>query len=177
MGTIPRCRLPVVASLPTAPGRNRSFTSFQLSRPWPGGIDPDPAGNIYGVTAGGGVNDAGSVYSLNRATGWQERLLLSFDGYPYRRGLSPQGAITFDANGNLYGSTILGGAYDCGVTYKLMRPGKSCLEGDRVTRLLLRRGWLLPLRCNVWPRWEPLCCDPDRRRRDYPLSLGVRNGL
>jgi uncharacterized repeat protein (TIGR03803 family) len=89
----------------------------------PGALTFDPAGNIYGVTAGGGVNDAGSVYSLNRATGWQERLLLSFDGYPYRRGLSPQGAITFDANGNLYGSTILGGAYNCGVTYKLMRQG------------------------------------------------------
>ena len=90
----------------------------------PGDITFDVLGNVYGVTGRGGVNDTGSVFSLNRLAGWQEQLLLSFDAhYPYLSGLSPQGAITFDGNGNLYGSTILGGAYNCGVTYKLTNQG------------------------------------------------------
>jgi uncharacterized repeat protein (TIGR03803 family) len=83
----------------------------------------DPAGNVYGVSDGGGMNGTGSVYSLNRASGWHQ-LLLSFDGhYPYPSGISPQGAITFDRTGNLYGATILGGSHQCGVVYKLTNQG------------------------------------------------------
>jgi hypothetical protein len=57
----------------------------------PGALTFDPAGNVYGVSDGGGMNGTGSVYSLNRASGWQYQLLLSFDGhYPYPSGISPQ---------------------------------------------------------------------------------------
>ena len=89
----------------------------------PGALTYDPAGNVYGVTAGGGVNDTGSVFKLNRASGWQEQLLLSFDGDPDPSGISPQGAITLDGDGDLYGATILGGAHECGVVYKLTNQG------------------------------------------------------
>lgn len=90
----------------------------------PGAVTFDPAGNVYGVTDFGGMNDTGFVFRLNRVSGWQEQILLLFDGhYPYLSGLSPQGAITLDGDGNLYGATILGGAYDCGVVYKLANQG------------------------------------------------------
>lgn len=81
----------------------------------------DSLGNVYGITEGGGMNDSGSVFSLDRSSGWKERLLFSFDPPPYRSGISPHGAITFDGKGDLYGATILGGAYNCGVVYKLTR--------------------------------------------------------
>ena len=69
------------------------------------------------------MNDTGSVFKLNRASGWQEQLLLSFDGDPDPSGISPQGAITLDGDGDLYGATILGGAHECGVVYKLTNQG------------------------------------------------------
>ena len=35
----------------------------------------------------------------------------------------PYGAITFDTNGDLYGTTLQGGAYYSGVVYKLTNQG------------------------------------------------------
>lgn len=90
----------------------------------PGALTLDPAGNVYGVADNGGLNQSGYIYRLNRASGWQEQYLLLFDRtYPYLSGLSPQGPITLDGNGNLYVATILGGTYNCGVVFKLTGQG------------------------------------------------------
>jgi uncharacterized protein YceK len=89
----------------------------------PGELTFDAARNIFGTTRFGGVNETGTVFSLNRSAGWQESLLLTFDGYPYTSGLSPFGAITLDATGTLYGTTLEGGTHDWGVFYKLAQQG------------------------------------------------------
>jgi len=85
----------------------------------------DAAGNIYGNTRFGGLHESGTVYSLsrNQASGWKESLLQVFDAYPSMSGSSPYGAITFDANGNLYGTTLGGGTHQVGVVYKLTKQG------------------------------------------------------
>jgi uncharacterized repeat protein (TIGR03803 family) len=93
----------------------------------PNGSDPgeltfDATGNIYGTTRFGGLHDAGTAFSLNRSLGWQERLLHTFD-VPGDGGGGPYGAIAFDAEGNLYGTTLGGGAYNSGVVYKLTNQG------------------------------------------------------
>lgn len=88
----------------------------------PGELTFDAAGNIFGTTRFEGVNLEGTVFSLDRSSGWQESLLLTFDG---NNGLGPYGAITFDANGNLYGTTLGGGAHDSGLVYKLTRLGNT----------------------------------------------------
>ena len=112
------------------PGSNGTWTESILyqfpSSPdnQPGAVTLDSAGNVYGVADAGGVNQSGYIYRLNRASGWQEQFLLFFDQtYPYLSGLSPQGPITFDDNGNLYVATILGGTYGCGVVFKLTGQG------------------------------------------------------
>jgi uncharacterized repeat protein (TIGR03803 family) len=71
------------------------------------GLTFDTAGNLYGTTYGGGANDWGTVFELTPGSDgtWTESVLYSFaenDGLPI-------GGLTFDAKGNLYGTTFYGG--------------------------------------------------------------------
>ena len=75
------------------------------------GLIFDPAGNLYGTTQAGGVNDYGTVFKLtpNPDGSWTESVLHAFtlrreSGQPrdsFRRHWYP---------GNLYGTTSTGGA-------------------------------------------------------------------
>jgi uncharacterized repeat protein (TIGR03803 family) len=75
------------------------------------GATPDAAliqdtnGNLYGTTSAGGVYGYGTVFMLD-ATG-TETILYSFTGGT--DGSRPVAALIRDANGNLYGTTSLGG--------------------------------------------------------------------
>jgi uncharacterized repeat protein (TIGR03803 family) len=81
----------------------------------------DEAGNLYGTTSNGGAfgGGGGTVFKVDGQTG-QETVLYSF-------GLQPDGAIPYgwvvrDALGNLYGTTVSGGAFcnpGCGTVFKL----------------------------------------------------------
>jgi uncharacterized repeat protein (TIGR03803 family) len=71
----------------------------------------DKAGNLYGTTYAGGVNNLGTVYKLTRAGHgeWKERILYSFQGGS-DDGSNPVAGIVFDGSGNIYGSTTTGGS-------------------------------------------------------------------
>jgi uncharacterized repeat protein (TIGR03803 family) len=76
----------------------------------------DAAGNLFGVTAGGGTGKPGglgTVYELSPAGGgaWRETVLHSFTGFP-ADGDTPLSGLVFDADGNLYGTTSHGGLYE-----------------------------------------------------------------
>lgn len=84
----------------------------------PQGINPvagvtfDAAGNIYGVTTW--LN--GSVFELTPAVGggWTATTLYTFNGFNGGNdGYSPWGGVSFDSNGNLYGTTVAGGGTGC----------------------------------------------------------------
>jgi uncharacterized repeat protein (TIGR03803 family) len=78
----------------------------------------DAAGNIYGTTSGGGASGRGVVFELTRSGGfWTESVLYSFAGG--NDGAAPYAGVTFDAAGNLYGTTTLGGAHSLGTVYSL----------------------------------------------------------
>jgi uncharacterized repeat protein (TIGR03803 family) len=76
----------------------------------------DAAGNLYGVTAGGGSYSGcagyyagcGTVFELLKANGWQEQILHTFV-YELTDGQNPSGRLLFDGHGNLYGTTWAGG--------------------------------------------------------------------
>ncbi len=89
----------------------------------------DHAGNIYGTTVNGGVNDCGLVYELTPSgTQWKFGLLYSFgNGTLARRYdtcLWPDGAYPFndvilDGSGNLYGTNLQYGANGYGTVFQL----------------------------------------------------------
>jgi len=66
----------------------------------------DKAGNLYGTTLVGGVNDLGAVYQLSPPSTeggtWTETVIFSFSGSD---GTLPFGRLQFDQNGLLYGTT------------------------------------------------------------------------
>jgi uncharacterized repeat protein (TIGR03803 family) len=75
----------------------------------------DPAGNLYGTTAGGGDGStpAGTVFELSPQSGggWSETIIFNFAGN--RAGAGPQAGLIFDKAGNLYGTTTYGGSSNC----------------------------------------------------------------
>ena len=82
----------------------------------PSGIIQDAAGNIYGTTSGGGVGGYGTVFELSPPSQpggrWTETVLHAFPfcpgSVPCEDGAIPNGGLTQDAAGNLYGTTING---------------------------------------------------------------------
>ena len=92
----------------------------------------DAAGNIYGVTATGGVTVAsmagcGMVYELTPigGGGWHETTLYAFQGGT--DGAYPTG-VTFDSAGNLVGTAVQGGTNDVGVIFQLTPSGDGWTE-------------------------------------------------
>jgi uncharacterized repeat protein (TIGR03803 family) len=92
-----------------------------------GGLIADGAGNLFGMAALGGKNNAcpsafgcGLVFELRPPAGgetvWTETVLHSFNG---TKGLTPSGGLIADGAGNLYGTTQSGGAHDDGVVFEL----------------------------------------------------------
>lgn len=80
----------------------------------------DSLGNLYGTTAGGGSHGGGTVFKLtpNGSGGWAETILYSFGGSSDSAS-EPNGGLTFDSAGNLYGTTYYGGQNDYGTVFQL----------------------------------------------------------
>ena len=87
----------------------------------PAGLIQGPGGKIYGTTSAGGAHDGGSVFALspsgNLTTLYSFCALVNCDD-----GGSPSELI-FGADGNLYGTTEVGGTYSAGTFFKLTRDG------------------------------------------------------
>ena len=84
-----------------------------------GGVIFDAAGNLYGATELGGDFNAGTVFELSPSPGgtWTYTVLYSFTGKA--DGYDPSSSVIFDAAGNLYGTTIEGGAFGDGTVFEL----------------------------------------------------------
>jgi uncharacterized repeat protein (TIGR03803 family) len=84
------------------------------------GLTMDSAGNLYGTTASGGHYGKGTVFEIEReGSSVKESILHNFGSGS--DGTVPVAGVTFDASGNLYGTTSLGGAKDYGTVYKLVK--------------------------------------------------------
>jgi len=71
---------------------------------------------LYGTASGGGASPSifcpeacGTVFKLTPSAGtWNETVLYNFQG-PTADGATPYAGIIFDAAGNIYGTTSVGG--------------------------------------------------------------------
>jgi uncharacterized repeat protein (TIGR03803 family) len=115
------------------------------------GLIFDEAGNLYGTTSDLGGNcgtGCGVVFELTRQTdgSWVESVLHGFSG---RDGDEPAASLIFDAAGNLYGTTVVGGDLSlcnggggCGVVFKLAPNSNGKWTETVLHRFLARPGSL-----------------------------------
>jgi len=80
----------------------------------------DTAGNLYGTTEFGGIHGYGTVFELTpHANGnWSEKIVHNFN-FNGADGYAPASSLIFDASGNLYGTTPVGGIYGAGIAFEL----------------------------------------------------------
>ncbi len=78
----------------------------------------DAAGNLYGADYADTPNGYGSIFKLTPANGiWTYTSLHDFAGGS--DGANPMGGVNFDANGDLYGTTVYGGTTGGGVVWEI----------------------------------------------------------
>lgn len=78
----------------------------------------DGAGNLYGTTGDSSKHD-GTVYRLSPGPNgkWMKKTLHTFQGGT--DGDAPWAGVVFDAAGNIYGTTLYGGAHGFGTVFEL----------------------------------------------------------
>ena len=107
----------------SAAGVETTLTTFCQGFTCPSGSEPYgnlllEGDNLYGTTYGGGQYEGGTVYELS--TAGVATVLYSF-GSDVRSGLKPLSGVIADQAGNLYGTTLGGGAQGKGTVFKLTK--------------------------------------------------------
>jgi uncharacterized repeat protein (TIGR03803 family) len=88
--------------------------------PYYGGLVRDKAGSFYGTTSFGGAHQYfGTVFKVSKAG--KQTVLYSFTGQA--DGGQPNASVILDSAGNLYGTTVGGGAAGHGTVFKLDKTG------------------------------------------------------
>jgi len=93
------------------------------STPWAGLLE-NPTNTFWGTTTLGGTNGFGTVFELYpdniRPEVWHYKAFYNFTGGS-GDGATPEGVLTVDSTGTLYGTTNAGGIYGRGTVFKLTR--------------------------------------------------------
>ena len=103
-----------------------SFTgrSSDGAYPYFGHLSMDKAGNLYGVTSGGGAHGNGVLYELSKSGTF--RVLHSFAGGT-SDGCAPSGSVAQDKAGTFYGTTEYCGSSKAGTIWEVSKTGKETI--------------------------------------------------
>ena len=92
-----------------------------------GGLITDAKGDLFGTTSGGGADGDGTAFEIaNTGTfchpvyASAPTTLVTFNG---ANGSSPESALIADAKGDLFGTTVSGGASDYGTAFEIANTG------------------------------------------------------
>jgi uncharacterized repeat protein (TIGR03803 family) len=116
-----------IAALPAASATPRlkllaDFTGDNGALPY-GGLVADAAGDLFGTTYNGGAHEVGTVFEIAKTgNGYASTptTLISFDT---ANGEHPMAALIIDAAGDLFGTTVSGGANNAGTVFELANTG------------------------------------------------------
>ncbi len=114
----------------SAPTTLVSFTDANGALPQ-GALVLDPHGDIFGTTYNGGTHEDGTVFEIVNTGSVADpkyasavTTLIKFDAID---GSYPNGALVFDAHGDIFGVTAGGGANDTGVIFELANHGTAAV--------------------------------------------------
>jgi len=95
-----------------------------------GSLVADSSGNhLYGTTYQGGAHSFGEVFELTNSGGtWSQTVIYSFNGAANNDGANPYSGLVMDTAGNLYGTTLQGGASSQGTVFELSKSGSTWTE-------------------------------------------------
>ena len=83
-----------------------------------GGLVINSAGNLYGTAAAGGSGNSGTVFEMSFANGsWSKNTIFNLSYGT--SGSFPASTLFLDSNGNLYGTTQIGGSGNGGTVFEL----------------------------------------------------------
>ena len=94
-----------------------SFNGTNGANPSLNGVTVDAQGNLFGATYGGGANGGGTVWEIAIGTN-TINALASFNS---ANGAYPYDGVILDAQGNLYGATVDGGANNDGTVFEIAK--------------------------------------------------------
>ncbi len=100
----------------TPSGENTLYTLSSNASDPEGDLIFDPAGNIYGTTAGG-ANGGAAVFEMTLSDGWNFTRLYNLGGSLDEDG--PRSGVIRDGAGNLYGTAVDLGSNGVGLVFKL----------------------------------------------------------
>ncbi|HZK82317.1 MAG TPA: SdrD B-like domain-containing protein, partial [Humisphaera sp.] len=75
----------------------------------------DSTGNLFGITGAGGPGGYGTVFEIVSGT----TAICNLMSFNFTNGARPTGGLSLDANGDFFGSTGGGGAFDAGEFFEL----------------------------------------------------------
>jgi len=111
----------------SGPWKQSVLHAFMGADGWdPSGLTIEPNTNaLFGTAGSGGSNHQGTVFEVSPAAsgGWQFTTLYNFGRKP--DGAGPQGGVTLDSQGNLYGTTQVGGTDNLGTVFELSPPSSN----------------------------------------------------
>jgi len=87
------------------------------------GLIADAKGNLFGTTKFGGANNQGTVFMIAKIASGYASAPATLVSFNYTNGLAPFAGLIADANGNLFGTTVGGGANNQGTVFKITDSG------------------------------------------------------